>query len=171
MKTLSLWQPWLFAVLYLGKRLENRSRKDGKMPMVCHHRGPLLLHASKGFGGLENFQSAVGTIANVAGPASIGKMETAGWITVDRAGFSYLVPTPSRCRPGPKLPLGGIVGRCNVVGTMHPDGMQRGRGDRVADPGDMRWHFPGSYALILADVEPLPFTPYKGAQGLFEVSL
>lgn len=40
MKTISLWQPWCFAVTHLGKNIENRVWQT-------RHRGPLLLHAAK----------------------------------------------------------------------------------------------------------------------------
>jgi hypothetical protein len=52
------------------------------------------------------------------------------------------------------LPRGGIVGRARIV-------------DCVTS-SDSPW-FTGPYGLVLADVEPLPFRPYKGALGLFEV--
>jgi len=40
-KALSLRQPWLWAVLELGKTIENRRWNS-------HYRGPILLHASMG---------------------------------------------------------------------------------------------------------------------------
>lgn len=44
MKAISIRQPWVDAVLYGGKRVENRGPRWGR----CKHRGPLLLHAAKG---------------------------------------------------------------------------------------------------------------------------
>jgi hypothetical protein len=41
-KALSFLQPWAQCVLDLGKRTENR-------PRVTHHRGPVVLHISKGW--------------------------------------------------------------------------------------------------------------------------
>ncbi|MGB1016082.1 MAG: hypothetical protein ACPG4T_18250, partial [Nannocystaceae bacterium] len=35
-------------MVHAGKCIENRSRKDGRLPDICSHRGPLLLHAAKG---------------------------------------------------------------------------------------------------------------------------
>jgi hypothetical protein len=46
MKAISCWQPWPFAIMRLGKRLENRGRKDGRVPLGGY-TGPLLLQASK----------------------------------------------------------------------------------------------------------------------------
>ncbi len=40
MKAVSVHQPFAFAILHLGKSVENRSWRT-------HHRGPLLIHASK----------------------------------------------------------------------------------------------------------------------------
>ena len=42
MKALSIREPWCWAILEGHKDIENRSRRT-------HHRGPLLLHASKTF--------------------------------------------------------------------------------------------------------------------------
>lgn len=52
------------------------------------------------------------------------------------------------------LPRGGIVGRAKLVDCV----------SRHASP----WFF-GPQALVLANVEPLPFIPLKGALGLFDV--
>ena len=41
MKALSGRQPWWWAILHAGKRIENRHWNT-------HHRGPILLHAAKG---------------------------------------------------------------------------------------------------------------------------
>ena len=56
--------------------------------------------------------------------------------------------------PAVELPRGGIVGRARLVACVatHPSA----------------WFF-GPYGFVLADVEPLPFTPLKGALGFFEV--
>lgn len=40
MIALSIRQPWAWAILYGGKRIENRSWR-------CDYRGPILIHASK----------------------------------------------------------------------------------------------------------------------------
>ena len=41
MKALSIRQPWAWAIINAGKRIENRSWN-------CRYRGPILLHASQG---------------------------------------------------------------------------------------------------------------------------
>lgn len=40
-RALSIRQPWVWAILYMGKRIENRPRR-------FHYRGPICLHASIG---------------------------------------------------------------------------------------------------------------------------
>jgi hypothetical protein len=39
---------------------------------------------------------------------------------------------------------------------------------RVEGIDQRRW-YAGVFALVLADVEPLPFIPWKGSLGLFDV--
>lgn len=52
------------------------------------------------------------------------------------------------------LPRGGIVGRARIV-------------DAVREHSSP-WFF-GPVGLVLADVQPLPFRPFKGALGFFDV--
>lgn len=57
---------------------------------------------------------------------------------------------------------GGIVGKATLINTVH-----------VADrhllvEKDKPWFF-GEYGFILDNAEPLPFVPYKGQLGFFEV--
>jgi hypothetical protein len=40
MKCVSLHQPWAWAVLHAGKKVENRT-------WATRHRGPLLIHAAR----------------------------------------------------------------------------------------------------------------------------
>lgn len=53
-----------------------------------------------------------------------------------------------------ELPLGGIVGSVEIV-------------DCVTD-SDSPW-FVGEYGFVLRNPKPLPFTPYKGRLGFFNV--
>lgn len=64
------------------------------------------------------------------------------------AGLGLAIP------PLADLPRGGIVGRARLVDCVarHPS----------------PWFF-GRYGLVLAEVESIPFTPLKGALGLFDV--
>jgi hypothetical protein len=49
MKALSIRPPWAWAILHLGKTIENRTWKT-------RYRGPILLHASKAFS-IEEYEN------------------------------------------------------------------------------------------------------------------
>jgi hypothetical protein len=51
-------------------------------------------------------------------------------------------------------PRGGIIGRATLVD--------------VITQSDSPWFF-GPFGFVLEDIQPLPFRPYKGALGFFEV--
>lgn len=145
MKALSIRQPWVRAIQRLGKGVENRSRYDGKMPSICAHRGPLLLHASAGCTRAEYTEAVV-------------------WM--HRKG---LITDMGQVPPLAELDRGCIVGMVDAVGHILPSGEPCGR---IGYPVDKRWHVPGSYGLIFskAGVQPLPMAvPWKGALGLFDV--
>lgn len=54
------------------------------------------------------------------------------------------------------LQRGGIVGRAEIVDCV--------------ESSDSPW-FVGPFGFVLRNIEPLPFRPYKGALGFFEVAL
>lgn len=56
--------------------------------------------------------------------------------------------------PAEELPRGGIVGRARLVDCVREH--------------DSPWFF-GKWGFLLAEPEPLPFTPFKGALGIFDV--
>lgn len=140
---LSLRQPWLYAVMEIDKRCENRSWSTS-------FRGEFLLHASAGVGVGEYFDAADAIEAIVRSDR--------------RARFDS---------PGPLVPpreeveRGGIVGVARLVRVIAPcdpepelfEGCLCGT----------QWHRPNEYGFILDDVRELPFTPWKGALGFFGV--
>lgn len=163
MKALSFLQPWAFACLYLGKRIDNRSRKDGRRPAVCEHRGPMLIHAS-------------------LRPSKRYFLDAEAWMRAELFGNANdrLLPRWETCGYDERMSVGGIVGRCIVTGHVCPDGavfhdssvfpFKPGYEPIVeGKPLDKRWHMGGSYGLILSNVAALPFFPLKGQLGLFEV--
>lgn len=179
---LSLMQPWPWSILEAGKRLENRSLKNGNKPPMMNHRGPLWLHASKN----EPRQFW---------EESLEDMLNAG-----------LIRRPVRVDEQPGLPdmparaavaRGAIVGRCNVIGHVEArripatarngrprvemfkyfgirgEGVKPSHVREVSSPEWLRrqtlWWGRG-YALILADVHKLRTpVPCKGSQGLWRV--
>jgi hypothetical protein len=146
-KALSGRQPWWWAILHAGKRIENRLPESSARVQMRTHRGPLLLHASIGCVRLHL------------------KTELA-WM-LDRGLITY------EQWPGlDNVHRGGIIGRCRVVGLITPDGDPFDLEGRIAMETykpDMRWHIPGQWGHVLADVEPLPFVPCGGALGLWSV--
>lgn len=168
MKALSLTPPWSEMILHHGKRIENREAWSD-----CRYRGPILLHASKGIGTRAAFDSTCEQILNV--------LPQQGERTHRLLPFAQLVPVKRFSdllwRPTDKMLRGGIVGRARVVDVirMGPSDpfehwVTKGAGSAtlVARRDQRRWWF-GGFALVLDDVEPLPFVPWKGALGLFEV--
>lgn len=152
-RALSLTRPWPYAILHLGKRIENRSDKRGRPPMLSY-RGWVLLHAAKSW-----------------------DKGAAAWMR--KAG---LLPEPEDCWPlsakaladTPGAHLTGIVGRARVLGEIHPMADGSGRFEDVdfdilhrPDVLDMRWWM-GDYALALGEVEALPVPiPTNGRLGLW----
>lgn len=160
MKALSIRQPWCHAILHLGKRVENRDWSG------CAYRGPVLLHASKTLVRRE-FHDAVQSIVEIinAKPGEEGALVSRfAHVEYPKRGMFAAEP---RCCPVPDLPFGGIVGRARIVDAFD---------QRSSAPKDPRtwtaamspW-YAGGFALVLADVEPLPFIPWKGSLGFFDV--
>lgn len=154
-RALSVRQPWTHLIVHADKPLENRVKWTERYPGT-RFRGECFLHASAG-------------------------MTDAEWCDV----VEYLV---DRCDVDPRfseirMPLtaelkrGGIIGRCRVIGYVRPndgtvviDARTPGVKEPVRDltPWERAWWM-GGFALVLADVQPLSFTPMKGALGFFRV--
>lgn len=86
MKAISVRNPWAWAILYAGKRIENR-------PRTWYYRGPVLLHASGGM-----------TEKEYRAFADFYEYEI-------NEGPPYPPPLPAMA----DLPRGGIVGRAEIV--------------------------------------------------------
>ena len=138
---LSLRQPWAWAILHAGKTIENRTAWKG-----CAYRGPVWIHAAKGCTRKEYAEA-----------------ET--WMS-DRG-----LPRPDG--PFGGFERGGIVGRARIVGTVHapPGRLPLVYGSPFAPARSLtdaeRAWWTGGFALVLADVEAVPFTRCRGALGLF----
>lgn len=57
---------------------------------------------------------------------------------------------------------GGIVGKATLINVVHESE------ERLLTEKDKPWFF-GEYGFILDNAKPLPFAPYKGQLGFFEV--
>ena len=54
-----------------------------------------------------------------------------------------------------QLQRGGVIGSVEIVDCVKASGS--------------RWHAQGQWGFVLRDPQPLPFRPFKGALGFFEV--
>jgi hypothetical protein len=158
MKALSIRQPWAWAILHAGKRIENRDWRS------CYYRGPILIHASKSVGTRSEFDAAC---RSVLGTDVVG----VGGFQRDVA--KLVVESLPRCSwwaPKDCLQRGGIIGRASIVGTID-NSIELARAAREAgfDFAQQAEWWMGGFALVLADVQPLPFIPFKGSLGFFEV--
>lgn len=142
MKALSLTQPWAWAMVHAGKQIENRSRSDGRMPDICRHRGPILLHAAKGMT-LADYNSAAAFMAELGIPCP---------------------PRIQRSHEDAILARGVFVGRGMAVGHIEAGtGAFRGTWDGDLD---MRWWM-GGYALVIVNICPVKWVLCRGALGLW----
>lgn len=147
MKALTLTQPWAALVAIGAKRIETRS-------WGTRHRGPLAIHAAKGFGGLPRGRS----LADVC---------------LDEPFRSALVAAGIRLFvAGQDLPLGAVVATCTLVGCYRIEGAYEDiyRRTYAAEHERAFGDFtPGRYAWVLTDVIALPEPiPARGMQGLWE---
>jgi hypothetical protein len=157
MKAISIRTPWSWWTLH-GKRLENRDRSDGRMPDICRHRGPLLLHASKWWKAddvADDFELALANYRAAGGDRS----------ALPRVSLNDL-----------RAATGGIYAVTTAIAHLDPrrrcwlDAEGREEDPEIAaDPGVRSWHFAGSWGLVFDEVRAVPFSPWAGALGLFEV--
>ena len=138
MKALSIRQPWAWAILYAGKRIENRT-------WSTNYRGPLLIHAARGMTSREYCDAFI-------------------WMS----GVELIPKNPNGPTDMPifdKLDRGGIVGKSYLIDIYHPHEYSAN-----AFPKEhLIWWDQNQYGWLLDKVEPLPFHPCRGRQGLFEV--
>lgn len=153
MKAISIRQPWAHAILHLGKRVENRDWAG------CAYRGPVLLHASKTLK-LREFDDAIMSIRSILATVHGRSAGLTPQPPTDLAVWNTARGIP-RWRPAPTLAFGGIVGKARILGVI-----SAGKPDC---PSARSPWYDGGFALVLADVEPLAFYPWKGALGLFDV--
>lgn len=142
-RALSLRQPWLHFIMQFPKapkRIENRRRLIFK----DWQGSRFFLHAAKGDRREE------------WGPVLAWVMARFPEIQVtDFPEFQDVA-------------RGGLVGRTRVVGLILPDGTPE-RGSKI-EGVDLRWHIPGQYGYVLANVEKTSFVPVRGMLGLFALT-
>lgn len=161
---LSIRQPWLWAILKAGKRIENRKWKTS-------YRGPLLLHAAKGCTGreVEDFIEFVwGSFGAAAAGAMLATIPSLkGGKVFKRGGIcgvatlrgmamaaSLIVSEKNRAQP----PLPGMPVR---IERPYVDG------EVVVNESQRPWRMPPQHGWVLGDVADIPFVACSGALGLF----
>lgn len=167
MLALSIRQPWVEAILRLGKRVENRAWKGCRRDVIGQ---VIALHAAQGDTREEYF-------AACAWMEERGLAARAGGELLTRS--SYLPDVPW----WESLHRGAVVGRARIVAAQRTDAL----GHRVTAhgcalcgplPSGLRepctkpdpWGIPDTLGLVLADVVALrqPI-PCRGQLGFFEL--
>lgn len=119
MKALSILQPWAYAILHLGKDIENRTWRTS-------YRGRFLIHTGKGFDGdgYDWLLQSMGRVSTRVLPAKV------------------------------EYERGGIVGSAVIRDCVQASAS--------------KWFF-GDYGFVLQGVKPIPFIPYRGERGWFDI--
>jgi hypothetical protein len=150
MKALSLRQPWAWAIVHAGKRIENRTWNTSL-------RGDFLIHAAKGCSEREYLEAARWMVERGLAYSPLVALGVLNDVVLRVAGVD------SNARPEipllDELPRGGIVGGTRLVDVLRPsvDGKPRAP-----------WHMPEQFGFVLASAEELPFRPVKGLQQFFD---
>lgn len=175
-RALSLTPPWPLAILHLGKRIENRQKWKGSS-----YRGPIWLHAAKGYGSKADFNATILAMRRAHTQAQHSAMFPQGWPKEFQRFIDagQLVKSGGEILPGPKIARGAVVGRATIVGTtagepdpnggVYIDVVGPPAERRLMTPGERAWWM-GGFALLLDDVKILP-TPVEvpGALGIFRL--
>lgn len=141
MKVLSLRQPWANAVVFGGKRIENR-RWNTKF------RGEFLIHAAKAMPD-DYYEDTVQWMAQ-AGLV----FPTPDRDTIKRGGIIGIARLDGVLRPK----SGKLVSEDEAAfSAHHPDAAEI-----------LKWWMPEQYGFVLRDVRPLPFLPMRGALSFFD---
>ncbi len=155
MKAISLSRPWDWCVVYGGKRIENREW-GGRMPPICHHRGPLLLHAAKSLDRevrdwCYDRKLPLPPPEGIAAGAIVGRCRAVGHLEPWKPVADSKLP----CHREAKLVLDGVEG----------SKFDREQFERILN----RVWWMGGYALVLADVEPTKVVKCRGHLGVWTV--
>lgn len=140
MKALSIKNPWAYFCAHGYKPVENRKWKT-------LFRGTFLIHASRGMTQDETID-CWDTVRSIPGMRDrIIQRDGADTMTWRNLKDNF---------------SGGIIGVADLVDVVHES--ERHRLPDLAKP----WFF-GPYGFILENARPLPFTPYKGQLGFFDI--
>lgn len=148
MKAVSLLQPWASLVAVGAKKIETRS-------WGTNYRGPLAIHASKGWNIeqsslLSCWEFQAGLAPLVGRPLNFAKLT---WSGIEEK----------------HLPRGAVVAVCNLVDCVPTDSLTQAQIGTDRPFGDFSL---GRYGWLLADVKLFPKpVPAKGMLGLWNWEL
>ena len=172
---LSLRQPWAWAVLRTGKRLENRVAWRS-----CKYRGPIWIHAAnwprgpvdalrRGRADVDEYLDAVEAMLDMAENTSAATRASSKGATREDDVVVWDLHTSHReiLRNG----RGGVVGSATVIDVVSgPIDLARAISQGIVPESQRAWYM-GGLALVLDDVRPLPaeapVVECRGALGLF----
>lgn len=163
---LTLRQPWLWAILSAGKRIENRTWKTAA-------RGPVLLHAATGCT-MSEYEAAIAWMderklirrrsapltrenASLPVPPRLDQMT--------RGAFCGIAKIADMIAPG-------VVMASNAEAMQLPLGQWNEDNDRLnaTHPRlERRWHMIEQFGFVLDHVRELPTKAASGSLGLFTV--
>ena len=164
-------------MLYAGKRIENRTgaRWAGK-----RHRGSVLLHASAWFDAHDVAREwravrDAGLLDGITAPR-INLQEFAHHRRGGIVGRATLTDIVKSGFDGHRWRRRGDEERCERCEERRLSPVevarafvQSGHAPRFACPKQDAWAAPGAVWLVLDKVKPLPFAPWRGKPGLFDV--
>jgi hypothetical protein len=138
MKALSIRQPWAWLIVHGFKPIENRE-------WPTNHRGPTLIHASKGMTRREYDQCEQ-------------------FLTQEIDNYldgQFSLPDPD------ELERGGFVGVANLLHCL-----VRGKPTTYGlITGEESAWFVGKHGFVMCEPKPFTFIPYKGRLGFFDINL
>ena len=105
-------------------------------------RGRILVHAAKGMTRTE-YEDAIDFAINAI-RTDPKNADAARIVTLRELGFAF-----------DDLPRGGVIGSVEIMDCVQSS--------------ESPW-FMGEFGMVLRDPKPLPFTPWKGQLGFFEVA-
>jgi len=139
MRAITIRQPWAWAIVHAGKRVENRS-------WGTDYCGPVLIHAAKGMTRTE-YELACSVIESIVGRYCVPPIEK-----LLRGGIVGRAQLVDHIHPGGL----GMRG--------YPSARAARLRHRLADDP---W-YGGEHGLVMDDVEPTPFVECRGALGLWQ---
>jgi hypothetical protein len=149
---LTIRNPWCWAIVHGGKRIENRSWNT-------NYRGPLWLHA----GARSRWDPAGAEFRPLRNAWGRYLLEQAGWPGLPETDIKL-------GRRTTLMPFGAVAALAEVTGCHHATGCPTSGGEGTPWPMCTPWSARGQFHIELANVRPLADpVPCKGMLGLWRL--